>query len=325
MLTSSENQRTTIKAFRAGIEDFVPKRGLRSADLTQAIEKAVMARAADDARHGEFEKLRREAAFDPVTGFYSRREIDERLIRLAEGIDRRQGRFAVIACALDGIQTLVDGFGLVLGDRAMRMTASRLQKVIRGTDICARYESAVLLYVIDTDVSQVTVDAICGRLREALSFEFRSDNIRVPIVATCGAAYYPVDGEVPGELVANAMARISDRPESLAAPAVAILSASPIARTPVAVPAQPEESRGENNRRHRRQRVLKTARIVLHDGYSTIDCTVRDISDAGARLRVQDAFTAPETFVLTMLDTGVSRKVVRRWQAGGNVGVEFLT
>jgi PilZ domain len=54
-----------------------------------------------------------------------------------------------------------------------------------------------------------------------------------------------------------------------------------------------------------------------------IDCTVRDMSEKGARLRVPDEFAVPSRFVLRMKDTGENRKVAVRWQAGVDLGVEF--
>jgi hypothetical protein len=70
----------------------------------------------------------------------------------------------------------------------------------------------------------------------------------------------------------------------------------------------------EEKRKSRRRRVLKTAKIVFNGGRSLIDCTVRNIPDTGALLRVTSPVGIPEQFVLLIEADGLKRnvKVVRR-------------
>ena len=73
----------------------------------------------------------------------------------------------------------------------------------------------------------------------------------------------------------------------------------------------------------RRQRTLKGARIVLNDGYSTIDCMVRNLSESGARLRIASILGIPDTFELRFDD---GRKFACRtaWRTADEIGVEFV-
>jgi hypothetical protein len=48
----------------------------------------------------------------------------------------------------------------------------------------------------------------------------------------------------------------------------------------------------------RRTRLLKDGRIVLHRGWSLIDCAIRDTSDSGARLSVKPHCELPQNFDL---------------------------
>ena len=97
----------------------------------------------------------------------------------------------------------------------------------------------------------------------------------------------------------------------------------PVGTKEHAAPASRLAKREENRRAEHRDRVLRRGRIVLGDGYSTIDCLVRDLSPSGARVSVQQGITIPQTVALTLLDTGRAYSAIRRWQRGLSIGFEF--
>lgn len=78
----------------------------------------------------------------------------------------------------------------------------------------------------------------------------------------------------------------------------------------------------QQRRNLRRQRVLKGGRIVFNGGYSTIDCTIRDLTAKGARLRVDSIVGVPEEFELEASD-GRSWRCRVRWRSASECGVEF--
>jgi hypothetical protein len=74
-----------------------------------------------------------------------------------------------------------------------------------------------------------------------------------------------------------------------------------------------------------RRRVLKGGVVAFNDRYATLPCTVRDLSDGGARLRIEGSMTAPDTFELIIEIDGLeaSCEVVSR--RGNEVSVRFLS
>lgn len=54
-------------------------------------------------------------------------------------------------------------------------------------------------------------------------------------------------------------------------------------------------------RRKVRRRMLKAGIIAFNKRHSTLACTVRDLSDTGARLRVEGSMNAPDTFDLIIV------------------------
>lgn len=77
-----------------------------------------------------------------------------------------------------------------------------------------------------------------------------------------------------------------------------------------------------HNREHVRSRAFLGAKIVLEGGFSVFDCLVRDISSAGARLKVQNALPIPEKFTLLISD-GRSFEATVRWRRLDSIGVSF--
>ena len=77
-------------------------------------------------------------------------------------------------------------------------------------------------------------------------------------------------------------------------------------------------------RRDRRSRVLKSGRIIVSDHSHKIDCTVRDLSDSGARLVVPSStFGVPPEFKLAIGEAPPRAcRVVRRTLS--EIGVEFI-
>jgi len=75
------------------------------------------------------------------------------------------------------------------------------------------------------------------------------------------------------------------------------------------------------NRFEERTVTLAPARITRAG--LEIDCTVRDISSKGARLRVPDARAVPEQFELLLNRTGERRVAEVRWRRRTEIGVLF--
>ncbi|ODT70575.1 MAG: hypothetical protein ABS75_11910 [Pelagibacterium sp. SCN 63-23] len=72
-----------------------------------------------------------------------------------------------------------------------------------------------------------------------------------------------------------------------------------------------------------RLRTLKGAKIVVNDGFSTFDCTVRNLSEAGAKLTVTSVLGVPQRFELALLD-GRRFNCEMIWHRESEIGVKFL-
>jgi len=71
-----------------------------------------------------------------------------------------------------------------------------------------------------------------------------------------------------------------------------------------------------------RKRVLKTAQIILSDKAPKLDCSVRNISTAGACLQVSTTYGIPASF--DVIIEGARRSCRSVWRSDTKLGVTFL-
>jgi diguanylate cyclase (GGDEF)-like protein len=327
MLTADDSQRTVIKAFRTGVSDYVLKQELRPDELSTAIFNAISRRQQEDAVDEDMVRLKRLSTLDDVTGLYRREAVDERLQRVAKAALRRKGQYAVLMMALNEFESIETQFGPSIGDRVLRSAAARLKKEMRDTDICGRWDATSFICLIETDADRQAVDRFKGRLEQALTFELQLNAMSCQLSGSVGVAVYPLDGSAPSQIVAVAQDAMTAAKAERAPQACAAGSGGPHHHAGEATDQEGAAAvigRQEDRRRERRQRMLKRGQIVINELHSVIDCTIRDLTSEGARLRFDGHFAAPEQFDLLISGAGMSKRVRLRWQRGKELGVQFI-
>lgn len=79
----------------------------------------------------------------------------------------------------------------------------------------------------------------------------------------------------------------------------------------------------ENQRQQRRQRALKSGRIIFNKRSSTMDCVVRNLSEEGALLSVEGMQGIPDQFELEIDGGAVKRTCQVVWRQERRLGVRF--
>lgn len=74
----------------------------------------------------------------------------------------------------------------------------------------------------------------------------------------------------------------------------------------------------------RRRRVLKAGTIVFNNGGSTINATVKNISESGALLEVESIIGVPVRFTLLIKANDFKRECRIVWSQERRIGVRFL-
>ena len=75
-----------------------------------------------------------------------------------------------------------------------------------------------------------------------------------------------------------------------------------------------------------RLRTLKEGSIVFNNGRSLLNCVVRDLSDSGARLKVEGAIGLPDRFLLVIgREAGREERAAQVvWRSLDELGVRFM-
>jgi diguanylate cyclase (GGDEF)-like protein len=334
MLTGDGGERTAVKAFRSGFSDYVSKHNLNFTELLNAVRGAVERKSAERLQSAEYERLTRESDYDGLTGLRGRHYIDQLIADLVVRASRRRGTFGLALIRLQEFDEINERFGYAHGERAIRAFATRLREAARDSDICGRYEGGDFAYLVDRDPDLQALVAVRERLSRELSFDINLEAISIKLTAGIGTALYPIDGSTATELLRAAKPALEGTRSTGggAASKARLLADAPdpasTARNTEATldqgsaPAPLEQV--TNRRGELRQRVLKRGQIVTLGLHSAIDCTIRDVSTKGARIRVDDYFAAPEEFDLTFLTNGTRRRVRTRGQIGKDIGVQFV-
>lgn len=74
-----------------------------------------------------------------------------------------------------------------------------------------------------------------------------------------------------------------------------------------------------------RVRAFLRGEIIHSNGNSRTECTVRDISEGGARIEAPASVTLPEFFELLIPLKNARHRARMTWRAGNEIGVSFIT
>lgn len=116
------------------------------------------------------------AALDPLTGLYNRRSGEQRLTEEISRALRYDRPLTLLLLDLDGLKQINDQFGHAAGDTALRSSAERLQRAIRGSDQAARLGGDEFMVILPECKSE-EVRHVLGRL-EGLEIEHDGQKIR---------------------------------------------------------------------------------------------------------------------------------------------------
>jgi diguanylate cyclase (GGDEF)-like protein len=169
------------------------------AELSKVASYSIMLCAAliDQARL--FDQVRTLAVSDPLTGLANYRRLiavlESELVRSR----RTQRPFSIVLMDMDGLKTINDRYGHLVGSRSLVRLAKILRNHSRAIDTAARYggdEFALVLPEAPRDIAS----RVSARIRERLATEAENPTLSV----SAGIAAYPEDGDTPEKLLGAA-------------------------------------------------------------------------------------------------------------------------
>jgi len=132
---------------------------------------------------------------DPLTGLRNRRDMDEAIVRQLALMNRYQSTFSLALFDMDHFQRANDEQGHLYGDQMLRPLAQLLARLLRETDIVARYggeELAVIMPETDLEGACVLAERLRAEVAEELS------------ITVSGGVSAAMDGDALDSLMARA-------------------------------------------------------------------------------------------------------------------------
>jgi diguanylate cyclase (GGDEF)-like protein len=142
----------------------------------------------------ELEKLRHNAATDPLTGLKNRRMFEEYLGREINRSSRYRTSFVLLLLDLRRFKIANDTYGHATGDEILRSVARASVETIRGSDIACRIggdEFAILL----PQGERASAEALAERIARKFELYAKSLAPDTPVGIDFGIAIFPEDGE----------------------------------------------------------------------------------------------------------------------------------
>ena len=224
-------------------------------------------------------ELRTLAMSDSLTGALSRRAFRDEATRAIALAVRHKHDLSCAMFDLDHFKSVNDENGHAVGDMVLKACVDICRQELRETDIVGRLggeEFGILLPHTGRDAAMIVVE----KIREAFARIYvQGKNGQVKVSASFGVA--ALDRSV------------SDIDELMNRADTALYNAKDAGRNTCMAwkPTVPVLSGVL-------RRVLKAGHITFNSGRSTIDCTVRGLSDLGASLAVSSSADVPDRFKL---------------------------
>ena len=146
-----------------------------------------------------FEQVRHLAVSDPLTGLANYRRLLDVLENETERTNRTGRPFAVLLLDLDGLKTINDNYGHLVGSRALCRLSDILRIHCRAIDTAARYGGDEFALVLP-ESDQVEAQRVANRIHQVMTEEGEKPRLS----ASIGIAIYRGDGERIEKLLSEA-------------------------------------------------------------------------------------------------------------------------
>jgi len=221
-VTGENDSALAAEAIRRGAEDYVVKLGDYLFAIPVVIEKSIsqhrvksenqrlraqLERMLEELKdknaqlEESLEKLQTMATTDHLTGLSNRRQFAEDLERQFSEAVRYERDLTCCMCDLDHFKQLNDTVGHQFGDEVLVVAAGAIRRILRLSDIAARYGGDEFVLLLPSTGCREAQDAV-GRLRERVALEIgRRTDFSFLVTLSVGIASVRGDGPASADML----------------------------------------------------------------------------------------------------------------------------
>jgi diguanylate cyclase (GGDEF)-like protein len=170
-------------------------------------------------KHNQFYALRSQAMIDPLTGLYNRRFAEQRLAAEVARSERAGHPLGVLLLDVSNFKQINDTFTRAGGDQVLQSFATRLSRVIRGSDLAVRLDADEFLILLP-DCTADQLKRVLGRL-SPVEVDWRGQ--KIPVTFAAAWKQYEL-GERAEEFLARAEQALTTAKRSSTAPHIETLT-----------------------------------------------------------------------------------------------------
>lgn len=149
-------------------------------------------------KQGQFYNLRNLSMIDPLTGLYNQRFAEQRLAAEVSRSERMGHPLALVMLDLNHFRQLNEVNTRETGDQALKTFATRLSRVIRGSDLAVRLDADKFMILLP-ECAADQLQRVLGRLSP---FEVDWNGQKIPVTFTAAWKQYEL-GESSEEFLAR--------------------------------------------------------------------------------------------------------------------------
>jgi two-component system cell cycle response regulator len=168
ILTGSASVETAVEALRAGVYDYLTKPLESMTEFEMALKRALERRHLIRENKRLFEENKRLAVTDPLTGLNNRHKLQEVLSSELERASRYSRPLSIIMVDMDDLKGINDSLGHPVGDEALKMVASAIQRCVRKVDLATRFGGDEFVIVLPEADLQVAA-SVAERLHKEVA------------------------------------------------------------------------------------------------------------------------------------------------------------
>lgn len=143
-------------------------------------------------------------AFDPGTGIFNKRAINEYAIEKIEECVVKKKSMYLAVMDIDDFKKINDNYGHMFGDEVLAKLAETIRGVLNYRGFCGRFGGDEFMIVFDCVADEQVLRNIIKTITKNLYFAFNGDKRNIPVTTSWGIAKFPDNGQNLEELFAVA-------------------------------------------------------------------------------------------------------------------------